>query len=47
MPESKKRPKKPAISIKGETYEKLKKEAEKRGCSVSKLLEEIIEKAKT
>ena len=41
-----KKPKKPAVSIKGATYDRLKKEAEKRGWAVSKLLEEIIEKAK-
>jgi hypothetical protein len=38
-------PKKPAVSMRGETYARLKKEAAKRGCSITELLETILERA--
>ena len=36
-------PKKPAVSMRRETYEKLKEEAKKRGIAISTLLQEILE----
>ena len=36
-------PKKPAVSVRVETYEKLKAEATKRGIAVTVLLEEIVQ----
>ena len=39
---TKDRPKKPAVSMRKETYERLKEEADKRGMSIPALLEEIV-----
>jgi hypothetical protein len=38
-------PKKPAISVRGETYNNLKREAEKLGISVSVLAEKLLTKS--
>ncbi len=35
-------PKRPQISVKGATYVRIKAEAEKRGISVTKLMEEML-----
>jgi hypothetical protein len=38
-------PKKPAVSMRKETYEKLKEEAQKRGIAISTLLQEILDES--
>lgn len=42
MKKETKRPKVPQVSMKGETYEKLKKAAQKRGIPVTQMLDEIL-----
>lgn len=37
------RPKRTQVSVKGETYRRLKEEADKRGCQVTELVEKILE----
>jgi len=35
-------PRKPQVSVRGETYARLKKEAERRGISATEMLEKIL-----
>ncbi len=39
----KKRPKRTEVSIKSETYERLKEEAEKRGITITSLVNQVLE----
>lgn len=42
MVKTTKRPKTPQVSMRGETYERLKKAAQKRGIPITKMLDEIL-----